>query len=79
MQLAKEVLEDETAYMLFTLPNGGISTIEVNKAETKTIDGVTYYGFKFNVAATEMRDTIKAQIITSKGNGTEYSYTVTPT
>ena len=76
MQLADEVLEDETAYMQFTLPNEGILTIKVSEAETKTIDGVTYYGFQCNVAATEMRDTIKAQIITANGNGTEYSYTV---
>ncbi|MCQ2491083.1 MAG: hypothetical protein MJ079_05765 [Ruminococcus sp.] len=76
MQLAEEVLEDETAYMLFTLPNGEASEIKVSKAETKTVGGVTYYGFKCNVAATEMTDTIKAQIITVNGNGTEYSYTV---
>lgn len=76
MQLAEDVLEDETAYMLFTLPNVETSEIKVSEADTEIVGDVTYYVFKCNVAATEMSDTIKAQIITGNGSGTEYSYSV---
>ena len=76
MQLADDVIADENAYLLFTLPNGVTSEIKVSDAEKANVGDMTYYVFKCNVAATEMTDTIKAQIKTSSGNGIEYSYSV---
>lgn len=75
MELAPEIAASETAYMLFTIPNG-------DKTETKTInvkditpkDG--YYIFKCNVAAKEMTSATKAQLIDGDNIGTEYTYSV---
>ena len=76
MKLEKKALTDESAHMQFTLPNGDTKMIPVKNAVTDEIDGVTYYVFKCNVAATEMTDTIKAQIITDTDEGEEYCYSV---
>ena len=76
MELDKSVAEDENAYMHFTFPNGKTEDVNVSQAEKKNVNGTECYVFKCNVAATEMTDTIKAQIKTSSGNGTEYCYTV---
>ncbi len=76
MELDESVIADKDAYIKFTLPNGKISTVKVGEAKKDTIEGKTYYVFSCNVAAKEMSDTIKAQIITSNGNGTVYKYSV---
>ena len=76
MELAPEIAQSDTAYMLFTIPNG-------DKTETKTVyvkeitpkDG--YYIFKCNVAAKEMTSIIKARIYVGETPlGTEYNYSV---
>lgn len=81
MELSKEVLEDNDAYMQFTIPGkdqaaASIVDIKVSDAEPKTISGKTYYMFRCDVNAAQMTDEIKAQIITSTGKGTIYTYTV---
>ena len=81
MELDASVLEDDTAYMQFTLPNVAEPVkIYVNSVEgsTKVINSKTYYVFTCEVAAKEMTDTIKAQIFCSNGTktGTEYEYSV---
>lgn len=76
MELTQKTLTDESAYMQFTLPNGDVQKIAVKDAGTTEMNDKTYYVFKCNVAATEMTDTIKAQIITDSAEGEEYSYSV---
>ena len=79
MELDEAVAENENAYMLFTLPNGSEQKIKVSEAtkDTKTNPGTIYYVFRCDVAAKEMTDTIKAQIIVDgKTKGNEYEYTV---
>lgn len=76
MELTEKALTDESAYMQFTLPNGDVQKIAVKDAKTTVMNDKTYYIFKCNVAATEMADTIKAQIITDSAKGEEYSYSV---
>ncbi|MDE6426757.1 MAG: hypothetical protein K2K89_11580 [Ruminococcus sp.] len=76
MELDESVIEDKDAYMQFTLPNGKISKVNVSGAKTDTIDGKLYYVFSCEVAAKEMFDTIKAQIISGDKEGTVYKYSV---
>ena len=76
MQLAETVAADENAYLLVTYPNGSDDKMAVSDAQQVNMDGKKYYVFKCNVAATEMTDTITAQIMTSSGDGTKYSYSV---
>ena len=80
MDLTQDVLDDNDAYMLFTLPNGTTQKVMVSDAKAKestVIEGKTYYIFTCNVAAKEMTDTIQAQLITSDGSKTQvYEYSV---
>ncbi len=80
MDLTQDVLDDNEAYMLFTLPNGTSQKVMVSDAKAKEstiIEGKTYYIFTCNVAAKEMTDTIQAQLITSDGSKTQvYEYSV---
>ena len=80
MDLTQDVLDDNEAYMLFTLPNGTTQKVMVSDAKVKesaVIEGKTYYIFTCNVAAKEMTDTIQAQLITSDGSKTQvYEYSV---
>ena len=80
MDLTQDVLDDNEAYMLFTLPNGTTQKVMVSVAKAKesaVIEGKTYYIFTCNVAAKEMTDTIQAQLITSDGSKTQvYEYSV---
>jgi len=80
MDLTQDVLDDNEAYMLFTLPNGTTQKVMVSDAKAKesaVIEGKTYYIFTCNVAAKEMTDTIQAQLITSDGSKTQvYEYSV---
>ena len=75
MELAPAIAQSQTAYMLFTIPNG-------SKTEAKTVDVKDvipkdgYYIFKCNVAAKEMTSVIKAQIIDGETSGTPYTYSV---
>ena len=87
MELSNDVVNDESAYMNFTLPNGTTSKVYVSgthedgstaKTDTTVKDGVTYYVFTCEVAAKEMTSDIKAQMIGNNGEkkGTVYTYTV---
>lgn len=76
MELTPKTLTDESAKMQFTLPNRDVQKIAVKDAGTTVMNDKTYYIFKCKVAATEMTDTIKAQIITDSAKGEEYSYSV---
>ena len=80
MDLTQDVLDDNEAYMLFTLPNGTSQKVMVSDAKAKesaVIEGKTYYIFTCNVAAKEMTDKIQAQLITSDGSKTQvYEYSV---
>lgn len=77
MELDKSVIDDENAYMQFTLPNDKTSTVKVSEADKKTVDGKEYYVFSCKVAPKEIYDIITAQIITSDGiKGKLYEYSV---
>ena len=82
MVLADEVIADENAKMVFTVPNGTKSNpnnTEIVEIAVKDIiptnDG--YYVFTCEVAAKEMASVIKAQIIMSDGTASNvFEYTV---
>ena len=82
MELDSSVLNDETARMHFTLPNGNEKDVYVKdiKSSPAVVLEKTYYVFSCEVAAKEMTKEIKAQmVIDEEGNeikGTEYTYTV---
>ena len=87
MELSDDVVNDESAYMSFTLPNGTTSKVYVSgthedgstaATDTTVKDGVTYYVFTCEVAAKEMTAEIKAQMIAVNGTrkGTVYTYAV---
>ena len=81
MELDDAVVSDGNAYMHFTLPDGSTSDVYLTdtdncRTDTTTFPGKTYHVFKCNVAAKEMTDTIKAQMIDSKKSGKEYTYSV---
>ena len=87
MELSNDIVNDESAYMNFTLPNGTTSKVYVNgthedgstaTTDTTVKNGVTYYVFTCEVAAKEMTSDIKAQMIGNNGEkkGTVYTYTV---
>ena len=87
MELTDDIVNDESAYMNFTLPNGTTSKVYVSgthedgstaTTDTTVKDGVTYYVFTCEVAAKEMTSDIQAQMIGNNGEkkGTVYTYTV---
>ena len=87
MELSNDVVNDESAYMNFTLPNGTTSKVYVSgthedgstaTTDTTVKNGVTYYVFTCEVAAKEMTSDIKAQMIGNNGEktGKVYTYTV---
>lgn len=87
MELTDDIVNDESAYMNFTLPNGTTSKVYVSgthedgstaTTDTTVKDGVTYYVFTCEVAAKEMTSDIKAQMIGNNGEktGKVYTYTV---
>lgn len=87
MELSDDVVNDESAYMNFTLPNGTTSKVYVSgthedgstaTTDTTVKDGVTYYVFTCEVAAKEMTSDIQAQMIGNNGEkkGTVHTYTV---
>lgn len=77
MALDTDVLTDENAYMQFTLPNGDTQKILVGDAQVAAVEEAVYFVFSCEVAAKEMRDDIKAQIVLGDATkGTEYTYTV---
>lgn len=79
MELDESVVNDENAYMLFTLPNGGTKQISVAEVvqDIKLVYGKTCYVFSCEVSSDEMTQEIKAQMFDGNGKGgTEYTYTV---
>ena len=87
MELSDDVVNDESAYMNFILPNGTTSKVYVSgthedgstaTTDTTVKNGVTYYVFTCEVAAKEMTSDIKAQMIGNNGEktGKVYTYTV---
>ena len=87
MELSNDIVNDASAYMNFTLPNGTTSKVYVSgthedgstaTTDTTVKDGVTYYVFTCEVAAKEMTSDIKAQMIGNNGEktGKVYTYTV---
>ncbi len=76
MVLSDEVIADENAEMVFTVPSGG-STYEVRiPVSSVTPDSNGYYMFTCEVAAKEMASVIKAQIVTSDNESDVFEYTV---
>ena len=87
MELSNDIVNDESAYMNFILPNGTTSKVYVSgthedgstaTTDTTVKNGVTYYVFTCEVAAKEMTSDIKAQMIGNNGEkkGTVHTYTV---
>lgn len=76
MELDAAVVADASAKMHFTLPDGTTSDVLVSAATQETVAEKTYYVFTCEVAAKEMASDIKAKIVTSTAEGTEYTYTV---
>ncbi len=87
MELSNDIVNDESAYMNFILPNGTTSKVYVSgthedgstaTTDTTVKNGVTYYVFTCEVAAKEMTSDIKAQMIGNNGEktGKVYTYTV---
>ncbi len=87
MELSNDIVNDESAYMNFILPNGTTSKVYVSgthedgstaTTDTTVKDGVTYYVFTCEVAAKEMTSDIQVQMIGNNGEkkGTVHTYTV---
>ena len=76
MVLSDEVLADENAEMVFTVPDTG-STYEVRiPVSSVTPDANGYYMFTCEVAAKEMASKIAAQIVTSNNESDVFEYSV---
>lgn len=79
MELSQSVVDDENAYMQFTLPgvNHTEGEVLVQDAEIKKVDGKEYYVFPCGVAAKDMTGEIKAKIVLGDGRESEeYTYSV---
>ena len=72
MDLSDEIVNDEAAYVEFTLPNKNQTKVKVDISEDmKTVtDYGTLYKVTCNVAAKEMTGTIYAQVVTQSGSWT---------
>lgn len=79
MSLSQETIEDEQAYLLVSIPNSDTYTekkIYVKDVQTKNVNQQMYYVFPCEVATKELTSEIKVKLITSKGQGTEYTFSV---
>ncbi len=78
MSLAPGVVNDDSAYMRFTLPNGDTSDVMVKdvRSSYSVKDGNVYYIFDCHVAAKDISGTIRAQMFTAEGEGNIYTFTV---
>ncbi|MBP5261499.1 MAG: hypothetical protein J6Z43_05150 [Clostridiales bacterium] len=72
LDLESSIANSTTAYVQFTLPNGDTPKIYVKDAGR---DG-DYYIFSCNVAAKDIDQVIKAQVVDNDVCGEEYSFTV---
>ena len=86
MSLSDNLLNSETAYMEFKIPNGSktetyklfVSEVKSNNSNKTVIGGKTYYKFKCRVSAKDMASTITAQMKLNENanDGDPYSYSV---
>lgn len=86
MSLSDILLNSDTAYMEFTIPNGTktetykllVSEVKSNDSNKTDIGGKTYYKFKCRVSAKDMASTITAQMMLNENanDGDPYSYSV---
>ena len=77
MQLSDEVLNDDDAYMNFTLGGKNYLQIPVKGVEPTIINGKECYVFKCTVPVKDMDTEITAQIVLSEDRkGSVYTYTV---
>ena len=79
MELADDIAGSDSAYMLFTVPNGEATyekRVKVSDVEPVTEENSTYYVFECGVSAKDMVSDIKARIVDGDTYGTEYSYSV---
>ncbi len=78
MSFTDNVLQDEDAYVQFTLPDGSMEKQIVAQAPRQTVDSKEYYTFTCYVAAKEMADDIRVQVFLGDGAtcGSEYTYSV---
>ncbi len=74
MELSEATLADDSAYMLFTLPNGSTQTVYVKDIKGNT--NQSYYKFTAYIAVKEMAENITAKLVTAAGESEEYTYTV---
>ncbi len=73
LNLADEVLSDENAKVVFTLPNGGNKSVAVSDVAP---DADGHYVFTCEVAAKEMASLVTAQVVTSDDKSEIFEYSV---
>ena len=84
VELTGELLESNTAEMVFTVPNGSktetqtllVKDVIKDESNKVVIGSKTYYKFKCSVSAKDMASEITAQLVDGDKAGTEYKYSV---
>lgn len=79
MELADDVADSDSAYMLFTVPDGEDTyekSVKVSDSVQVTDNDSVYYVFRCGVYAKDMVSDIKARIVDGDNHGTEHSYSV---
>ena len=84
MELSDTLIASETAKMVFKIPSGNTTVTETLKVKdivsdnnNKVVaDGVTYYKFKVGVAAKDISQNIKAQMVDGTAEGIVYTFSV---
>lgn len=77
LSLSDEIMNDPDAYVQFTFEDGTSEFVPVSEGVEKTVDGKTYYMFFCDVAAKEINDEVKAQVVNGDGISSKtYSYSV---
>lgn len=77
LSLSDEIMNDPDAYVQFTFEDGTSEFVPVSEGIEKTVDGKTYYMFSCDVAAKEINDEVKAQVVNGDGISSKtYSYSV---
>ena len=76
MTLPEDLALSKTAYLQFTLPDGGTSKIMIKDVDPWFDGDTLYYIFNCHVAAKDMTKPVTAQIIDGDRSGTIYSFTV---
>lgn len=76
MTLAKEVLDNDTAYIKVTFADGESLEKQISELDTRVINGTVNYIFVCNVQAPEMNDEFVIELITESGNSELDTYSV---